>query len=87
MKKNHIQVTAYSGYRVFERPMSFILEGQSHAVKKILRRSLQESTDGVRTYQFHILCENDREFTIFYDISECTWYIEGSPQVAARNHS
>lgn len=72
-----IDVVAYSGQRVNERPIRFNYKGEEFRVKKILSRSLKESVPGQeRRFHFQVLCQGGKVFSICYDTQQDQWFLE-----------
>ena len=72
-----INVRAYSGYRMEERPTSFFLEDRELKVKEILRTTHEErGKRRIRT--FKVLTEEGEVYKIYYAEDEGQWYLEAA---------
>ena len=75
-QEEEIAVTAYSGFRLNERPMHFKHQGKEFIVKTILETSVREFTPGSkRRYYFNVRCESGEEFTLLFDPLADRWYL------------
>ncbi len=80
MKVEEIDVSAYSGYKLYEKPLKFIYKNEEFTIDKILSRSTKDSFLNHKTqYWFKVLCKNKKIFTIFYDINQDKWFISLFP--------
>lgn len=74
-QSEEIQVSAYAGYRGYEIPRSFIIDGTQYTIQTILDRSLkQDLATGKRFYSFKVLTEDNLEFVLIFSISSLKWY-------------
>lgn len=76
MKAEEIEVSAYSGYKLCEKPLKFIYKSKEFTIDKILNRTTKSSFLNHKIeYWFKVLCKNKKSFTIFYDIHQDKWFI------------
>ena len=66
-----IEVTAYSGYKANERPLSFILDQRRLNVEKIVDRWY-----GMEHDNFKVLADNGRLYLLKWHRSSDCWYLE-----------
>jgi hypothetical protein len=79
-KKNLITVTAYAGYKAAEKPQTFIHQKREYIIKKILYQSINEClATGERTYNFRVVCQDDRERVIHYNPRTDQWHLINLP--------
>lgn len=62
MTGHHIKVTAYSGYKVNERPLSFIIDDQRHEVRGIISRWAEPDKDF-----FKVIADDNKVYTLSWN--------------------
>lgn len=65
-----IKVSAYSGYKVNERPLSFVLDGQNYIVKKILEQWYEEDGN-----YFRVMADDMHRYKLKWDRRSHSWFI------------
>jgi hypothetical protein len=65
-----ISVTAYSGYRANERPLSFVLGDQRREVKNLIDRWFGQEHD-----YFKVLADDDRVYLIKWHRDLDVWFL------------
>jgi hypothetical protein len=71
-----IEVVAYSGYRVEERPRLFITRGEQIEVKGILNMWIEENVKTKKRKRFFRVRGSDgHEYTIYYDEEMMLWFL------------
>ena len=72
-----VKVTAYSGYRGEERPVTFVLDGERVEVAAILNTWLEEDIlNRLRKRFFDIKGSDGRMYKIYYDEKTEEWFLE-----------
>jgi len=72
-----VKVTAYSGYRGEESPVTFVLDGERVEVAAILSTWLEEDIlNRLRKRFFEIKGSNGRMYKIYYDEKTKEWFLE-----------
>lgn len=69
--QKEIHVTAYSGYKANERPLSFILDQKKCTIKEILDRWY-----GMEGDYFKVLADDGRVYLISWDRNLDRWFLE-----------
>ena len=69
-KDVEIKVNAYAGYKVNERPLSFVLEQQKLEVRKVLDRWLGQDHD-----YFKVLADDGRVYLLKWHRSLDIWFL------------
>ncbi len=69
-----IQVDAYSGYRVNERPQRFTLDGAAHEITAIEDRWYEPGAE-----YFKVRTADARTYILHYDLDEDEWTLQGGP--------
>jgi len=64
-------VTAYSGYKAKERPLSFTIDDKRLEVRDILCRWAEPEKDF-----FKIIADDDKEYTLSWNRKSDLWLIE-----------
>jgi len=79
--KDEITVHAYSGYKVFEKPCSFIHDQRQYRIAEILESTLVESIGSrERIHRFTVLCRNGKKYTLTYYPAVDQWFLEDGPE-------
>jgi hypothetical protein len=71
MSGHYIKVTAYSGYKGNERPLSFIIDDQRHEVRDIVSRWAEPDKDF-----FKIIADDYKVYTLSWNRKSDLWLIE-----------
>jgi hypothetical protein len=71
MAGHYIKVTAYSGYKENERPISFIADDQRHEVRSIISRWAEPDRDF-----FKVIADDDGVYTLSWDRKSDQWFLE-----------
>ncbi len=66
-----IKVTAYSGYKENERPLSFTADDQRHEVRSIISGWAEPDRDF-----FRVIADDDRVYTLSWDRGSDQWSLE-----------
>lgn len=70
LKEQKIEVTAYCGYKVNERPVSFLLAGQRFEVKEILDRWYGQEHD-----YFKVVVDGGLVHLLKWNRSTDSWFL------------
>ena len=71
-KKTHIiKVECYSGYKVDERPVSFILNGKEHMIDRIIEQWRSSDAD-----YFKVLADDGKEYLLAHNNINDNWVLE-----------
>ena len=65
------KVTAYSGYKPNERPLSFTVDNQRLEVRDIICRWVEPEKDF-----FKVIADDDKEYTLSWNRESDLWFIE-----------
>jgi hypothetical protein len=71
MAGHFIKVTAYSGYKGNERPLSFIDDDQRHEIRDITSRWAEPDKDF-----FKVIADDGRVYTLSRDRKSDRWFME-----------
>lgn len=76
LKKDEVEVTCYSGYRLNEKPVRFRISDREYTVKKIIESSLREiQPEGRRVRYYKVLCESGEVYRLCFDLQDNRWYL------------
>ena len=71
MTGHHIKVTAYSGYKGNERPLSFIIDDQRHEVRDMISGWAEPDKDF-----FNVIADDNKVYTLSWNRKSDLWLIE-----------
>jgi hypothetical protein len=71
MSEKHIKVTAYSGYKENERPLSFTADEQRREVRSIISRWAEPDRDF-----FKVIADDGRVYILSWDRKSDQWFME-----------
>jgi hypothetical protein len=72
-----IKVSAYSGHRGNERPLSLVINDETMTVVEILDKWIEEGFYGrVRKRFFIVKTDNNHNYKIFIDETSSEWFCE-----------
>jgi hypothetical protein len=71
MSGHSVKVTAYSGYRVNERPLSFCAEDKVHEVRSVISRWAEPDRDF-----FKVIADDGATYTLSWDRKSDQWLLE-----------
>jgi len=69
--RHYPKVTAYSGYKANERPLSFSIDDQELKVRDIISMWKDPEKD-----YFKVLADDERVYTLSWNRESDLWYIE-----------
>ncbi|TVL99040.1 MAG: hypothetical protein CV087_19620 [Candidatus Brocadia sp. WS118] len=71
-----IPVHAYSGYKSNERPLSFVFEGNTHKIKKIISHTYEEIPGKGRRRMYAVKTDEGLTYKLLYDENQGQWLLE-----------